>query len=68
MENQTNNTPHMELDDFPLPFPTVLVGSGMACWDNRKHAICPACGNGKLKVHEYCLYCDRWGASYHANK
>lgn len=49
------------VEEFFLPFPTVLIGIGMAAWDSVKRDVCRACGNTRLRPHEYCLVCDAWG-------
>lgn len=49
-------------------YPTVLLGSGTAIWDNIQHYTCPACGGRELCPEEYCLMCDKWGMDeYNAN-
>ncbi|MBV8229259.1 MAG: hypothetical protein JO329_04660 [Planctomycetaceae bacterium] len=47
-----------------LPRPTFLVGQGLTPWpgpNQRRSAVCPACGHLRFRPHMYCLYCDRWG-------
>lgn len=52
------------LDEFSLPYPTVLLGIGAALWDNVKRDVCPGCNNRRLKPCEICLRCDRWGLDH----
>jgi hypothetical protein len=52
-------------DDSTWPRPILLIGQGLTPWpgpcrDNAP-ARCPACGSKRLKLHAYCLCCDRWG-------
>lgn len=49
------------LDENFLPYPTMLLGVGIALWDNIEHRVCPGCQNRELETYEYCLRCDRWG-------
>jgi hypothetical protein len=53
-----------KFDEFSLPYPTMLLGGGTALWDNLKHDVCPVCHNQELEAHQYCLFCDAWGADY----
>jgi hypothetical protein len=47
-----------------LPYPTVLLGLSLP-WDGPEitpaRRRCRACGNARLRPHEYCLRCDNWG-------
>jgi hypothetical protein len=47
-----------------LPIPTVLLGLALP-WDGPEitpaRRRCRACGNARLRPHEYCLRCDNWG-------
>jgi hypothetical protein len=47
-----------------LPRPSAYVGLGLSPWPGPAQVsdgVCPACCGRRLRPHEYCLFCDRWG-------
>ncbi|CAN5866516.1 hypothetical protein BH23PLA1_BH23PLA1_09330 [soil metagenome] len=61
---EANARPIGDKAEPQLPFPTLLIGTGLTPWpgpDDAAPACCPACGARRLPTHAYCLCCDRWG-------